>query len=349
MLKTDSLINIVTAFIPLTLTLIGVVVGLWIAHVILIKRHAELGNEKLFSRQLIMLGLTLIAILLVVLAMPVSDSSRNQIIGLVGLVISGIFAFSSSTIFANLLAGIMLRITKPFRTGDFIKVSDYFGRVVERGLLDTEIQTESRDLVALPNTFMITHPITVTRASGTIISTNLSLGYDVHHGDLENPLIEAATLSGLTDAFVHIVELGDFAVTYKVSGKLDEVKSLISARTELNRQVLDVLHGKDIEIVSPSFVNQRRIADDSKIIPTSVAPKMPESKTSAEEVMFDKAEAAEQKETEVEELKKQLVELEEALKTAVDQQKQQIKDKISILSEKIKTLTNKQIETETNA
>lgn len=106
---------------------------------------------------------------------------------------------------------------------------------------------------------------------------------------------------------MHIVELGDFAVTYKVSGKLDEVKSLISARTELNRQVLDVLHGKDIEIVSPSFVNQRRIANDSKIIPTSVAPKMPESKTSAEEVMFDKAEAAEQKETEVEELKNSLL------------------------------------------
>lgn len=190
MFKNDSLLNLVTAFIPLTLTLIGVVVGLWIAHVILIKRHAELGNEKLFSRQLIMLGLTLASLLLVILAMPVSDSSRNQIIGLVGLVISGIFAFSSSTIFANLLAGIMLRITKPFRTGDFIKVSDYFGHVVERGLLDTEIQTESRDLVALPNTFMITHPITVTRASGTIISTNLSLGYDVHHGDLENPSLK---------------------------------------------------------------------------------------------------------------------------------------------------------------
>lgn len=176
MLTTEKTISFLYAFLPLLLTIILVILILWLAHVFLVKRQADLGNEKLFSRQLPMLGLTIAGVLAVILALPVSESSRNQIIGLVGLVISGIFAFSSSTIFANLLAGIMLRVTKPFRAGDFIQVDDFFGRVVERGLLDTEIQTEVRDLVALPNTFMITRPISVTRSSGTIIFTTLSLG-----------------------------------------------------------------------------------------------------------------------------------------------------------------------------
>ena len=127
--KTNPMFEVAISFVPLLITLLGVMFALWLAHNLLIKRQSDLGNEKLFSRQLIMLGLTLCGLLLVILALPVSDSSRNQIIGLVGLVVSGIFAFSSSTIFANLLAGIMLRITKPFRTGDFVKVSDYFGRV----------------------------------------------------------------------------------------------------------------------------------------------------------------------------------------------------------------------------
>ena len=54
----------------------------------LIKRHPDLGNERLFPRQLIMLGLTLLGLLAVVLVLPVSDTSRNQLMGLIGILIS---------------------------------------------------------------------------------------------------------------------------------------------------------------------------------------------------------------------------------------------------------------------
>ncbi|MEB3733556.1 mechanosensitive ion channel [Halopseudomonas pachastrellae] len=56
-------------------------------------------------------------------------------IALLGLLISGVFAFSSSNIFANLAAGVLMRMTRPFVLGDFISVGEHFGRVAERGLL----------------------------------------------------------------------------------------------------------------------------------------------------------------------------------------------------------------------
>ncbi|GAB2680937.1 mechanosensitive ion channel family protein [Aliiglaciecola aliphaticivorans] len=337
MFSEDSLLEQTLSFIPLLITLSIVTLILWLANYLLIVKKTDVGSEKLFSSQLIMLGLTLVAVLATVFALPVSESSRNQIIGLIGLVISGIFAFSSSTIFANLLAGIMLRITKPFKTGDFVQVGDYFGRVVERGLLDTEIQTEVRDLVALPNTFMITNPITVTRTSGTIISTSLSLGYDIHNSKIEPLLIQAATNCELSDPFVHIVELGDFSVTYKISGKLEEVKSLISSRTRLNREVLNVLHENAIEIMSPSFMNQRKIPDEVKIIPPKQQVSNESNNSSVDQVIFDKAEEAEQKEQLLEQLKTQLIELSEQLKTADDNQKDSLKLQIQNLTQKIKS------------
>ena len=101
----DSLANV----IPLLETLLVVGLALWSADYLLIRRHGGLGNEKLFSRQLIMLGLTLVGLVAVILALPVSEGSRNQIIALLGLLVSGVFAFSSSNIFANLAAGILLR------------------------------------------------------------------------------------------------------------------------------------------------------------------------------------------------------------------------------------------------
>ncbi|PKN12560.1 MAG: mechanosensitive ion channel protein MscS [Deltaproteobacteria bacterium HGW-Deltaproteobacteria-4] len=298
----NTVIEFINPFFPLLGTSVIIGVLLWGAHRILIARHPDLGNERLLPRQLVMLGLTLVGVIAIALALPVSVSSRNQIIALIGLVISGTFAFSSGTIFANLMAGLMLRVTKPFRTGDFIKVGEYFGRVVERGLLDTEIQTENRELVALPNTYMITTPISVTRSSGTIVSTTLSLGYDIHHSKVESLLLDAAKECGLEEPFIQILELGNYSITYKVSGMLREIKSLLTARSNLCRCVLDTLHGNRVEIMSPAFMNQRRLPDDLKVIPAATKPVPIESVSVAEEVVFDKAEKAEQLEKEKQQL-----------------------------------------------
>ncbi|WP_221029095.1 mechanosensitive ion channel family protein [Actomonas aquatica] len=308
-----SVTDLLAALGPLVATAAICGIVLRIAHWLLLGRFPNLGNERRLPRQLIMVFLALVAIALLALALPVSDSSRNQVLGLIGLIISGMFAFSSTTILANLTAGMMLRITKPFRTGDFIRVEDHFGRVSERGLLDTEVQTEHRDLIAFPHTFLITHPVTTIRASGTIVSTSLSLGYDVHHATIDGLLKQAASDAGLTDPFVQVSELGDYAVTYRVAGLLTEVKSLLTTRSILNRHVLDALHGAGIEIASPAIMNQRRIPEEQPIMPSAATPvsssTQPEPPT-AETLAFDKAEEAEAAEIRLAEIEAEIKRLE---------------------------------------
>ena len=200
----------------LLVTIIMVVGVLWSAHWLLIKRASDLGSDKLFPRQLFMLITTIIGVLVIVFALPISETSRNQLLGLFGIVLSGIFAFSSTAIISNLMAGVLLRITQPFKVGDFIRIGGSFGRVSERGLFETEIQTESRELISLPNVYCISNPLTTIRSSGTMISATLSLGYDVNHKTVEPLLMEAAEACGLMEPFVHILELGDFSVSYRV-------------------------------------------------------------------------------------------------------------------------------------
>ena len=103
-------------FLPIVITLIAVWAFLYGAHWFLLKRHAELGNEKKFPRQLAMLSLSIAGIVVIAMALPVNPSTRNQVIAFVGLVVSATFAFSSTTIFANLMGGVMMRITRPFGT-----------------------------------------------------------------------------------------------------------------------------------------------------------------------------------------------------------------------------------------
>ncbi|MBN2652593.1 MAG: mechanosensitive ion channel [Spirochaetales bacterium] len=309
-------------------------------HFIFLHKKKGAGNEKVFSRQIVQVVVGLVGLIGVVILLPVSESLRNQLIGLIGLLLSGIIAFSSTNIIANLMGGILLRITKPFRTGDFIRVGDYFGRVTERGLFDTEIQTETRELVALPNTFLINNPVTTIRTSGTIVSASLSLGYDVSHSKIEPLLIEAARKCELQDPFVHIVELGNFSVTYRISGLLLEVKWLISARSELFRAVLDTLHEAGIEIMSPSFMNQRRVPDEKKIIPRRSAKIETNESTMAEEIVFDKADEAEERDASIIHLNEEIEQLRASLKEASAEEKDKLTARLDQAVAELKEIEN---------
>ena len=214
----DHLLGSIISFWPLLCVAIVSAVVLRGTHWLLIGRHPDLSSERKFPRQIIVLGLLLIGLILAIIVLPVSEAFRDRLLGLIGLLISGIIAFSSTTIVANFMAGILLRITKPFRTGDFVRVGEYFGRVSERGIFDTELQTETRELIALPNTYLISNPVTAVLNSGTIISITLSLGFDIHHSQIEPLLIEAAEKSGLEEPFVHIIEIGNYSITYRISG-----------------------------------------------------------------------------------------------------------------------------------
>jgi len=236
-----------------------------------------------------------------------------------GILISAAIALSSTTFLGNALAGILLRSIRSFRPGDFIRVEDFFGRISARGLFHIEIQTETRDLTTLPNLFLATHPVQVTRAAGTFIATELSLGYDVPHTRVEALLKQAAEAAGLKDPFVRIQALNDFAVTYRAYGLLEEVETLLSARSRLNACALDALHGAGVEIVSPAFMNTRAVNEVRFVPPRATeAPRTPPAAETPEAVVFDKAQQAAAIEAQRDTLKKielKIAELKEHVKT----------------------------------
>lgn len=282
-------------FLPLAMTLAVVGILLFAANWAI---RRNLTGELSVRRQALMLVLTAVGVLAVIFSLPISETSRGQILSLLGIVITGVIALSSTTFVSNIMAGLMLRAVNSFRPGDFIHCQEYFGRVTERGLFHTEIQTQDRDLATVPNLFLVNNPLTVVHESGTIISAELSLGYDVSHVRVEELLKEAATDIGLTDAFVLVGELGDFSVTYRVGGFTDDVSKLLTTKSSLRRSILAVLHTAGVEIVSPNFMNQRVLEPGSKVIPRRYREQQaPQETSSPEDVIFDKAESAAERET----------------------------------------------------
>lgn len=265
-------------------------------------------------KSVILFTIFLVGAIAIVLSLPMDPSTKGNISSLIGIVLSAVFALSSATFMGNGMAGIMLRTINSFKPGDFIRTEDHFGRVTERGLFHTEIQTENRDLTTIPNLFLTTNPVKVIRTSGTFISGICSLGYDVNRIKIEKALLEASERAGLKDGFVRITDLGDFSVVYKVFGLLEDVKTIISAESKLNAMILDCLHEVGIEIVSPNFMNQRQVGE-TIFIPKKVrkAEKAQLDDAAApENVIFDKAEEAES----IEKQKDRLADVDEKVKSA---------------------------------
>ncbi len=295
-MNADFAIAAVTSLIPLGLAIVAIIIALAIS-----RRVFPASADLRVAGQLTKVAIVIAGLILVLITVPIDNDLRGQLLSLVGLVLTGVIGLSSTTFVANAMAGLMLRTVESYTIGDFIRVEDHFGRVTEKALLHTEIQTEDRDLVTLPNLYIITHPVRVVRRSGTLISAEVSLGYDVHRHDVRDALLKAAESADLTDGFIQIIELGDYSITYRISGFLSDIDSMVGKRTQLRGRMLDELHAANIEIVSPSFMHQRPLQNGERFVPGHRAHEDDEVPSQPEAIMFDKATLA----TRVDKLKQQ--------------------------------------------
>lgn len=342
----DLLAKIVT-LLPAIIVVAMVVLILWGINWFLLGRKQELGEGNRVTKRLIMVLLSLVGVIVILIVLPVSDTTRGQLLGFLGLLLSAIIALSSTTFVSNAMAGLMLRNVNSFRSGDFIRVNKQFGRVTERGLFHTEIQTENRNLVTIPNLFLITNPVNVVRSSGTIVSATVSLGYDVPHQLIKEQLKKAAIVAKLEEPFFQILDLGDFSVTYRIAGFLKEVKLLLSAQSNLRQMMLDNLHSVNIEIVSPTFMNQRQIKVDAFAMPPKKRGRKKESlvdEQAPEEIIFDKADKAqkiEELQFEHDNLAKEIVELESSKKDSSEEDVVLIQKEIDRKEKKVDSLKSR--------
>lgn len=315
----DWIFDTLRSGIPITITLLVSILFFKGTQKLLHRRVGQSKGGLTIGGQLIMILIVLSIIIAIIIALPIAESQRHDLFSLIGLLLASAIALASTTFLGNAMAGMMLNAIGNFKPGDFIRVGEQFGRVSEKGLLHTEIQTEDRDLATLPNLLLVTSPVVVMRSSGTVLSATVSLGYDVNRKRVEKSLLKAAETVGLKDPFVQIRDLGDYSITYRLAGILEDVKFILSARSRIRAAMLDCLHGDGIEIVSPSFMNQRPQDPSIAVIPKKEwgRPERPitDEENAPENAIFDKAEEAEAKNNLEEELEKNVKKLEELKKT----------------------------------
>ena len=94
---------------------------------------------------------------IIVIAVVISYLSQNPVIAVSISTISGlVIGFAASNLIGNVIAGIYLAITRPFRICDRIKVFNGDGRVSDIGLLYTRLLLDNGDEMLASNSSMVT-------------------------------------------------------------------------------------------------------------------------------------------------------------------------------------------------
>lgn len=99
---------------------------------------------------------------IIVISIIISYLSQDPIIATsIGTITAIVIGFASQSVLGNLISGLYLAITRPFRIGDKVTVFGNTGIIYDIGLLYSKLRTEDGDIILAPNTSMITTTIII--------------------------------------------------------------------------------------------------------------------------------------------------------------------------------------------
>lgn len=174
-----------------------------------------------------------------------------------GLMIS----LGSSSAIANIIAGIMISYMRAFKKGDYVKIGDSMGRVVEKGIIVTRIMTYKNEEITIPNTQILNSQVTnytsQAKNSDLILYTTVTIGYEVPWTLVHKMLLESANRSNLVSKektpFILQTALNDYTVSYQLNAFTANEDKIPGAYSELHKNIQEVFAENQVEIMSPAY------------------------------------------------------------------------------------------------
>ena len=168
----------------------------------------------------------------------------------------------------NIVNSFLLSLDRPFDVGDRIEVDGQLGTVASVGILSTKILTLDERLVVIPNNTLISSSITnFARGGGDGMARRLYLTVDVGVDYDEDPAHVKSVLLEVLEKTpflldepaprVHLWELADFSVNYRLFGYLGDYADEQMARDHILQEVHYRFGIEGISIPVPTSIELR--------------------------------------------------------------------------------------------
>jgi small-conductance mechanosensitive channel len=235
------------------------------------------------TRRLCVGAIWLFAIVMAYPYIPGSESNAFKGISvLLGLMVS----LGSAGVVGQIMGGFVVVYNRSLRVGEWARIAEHEGRVLEIGMLSTRLLTRKNEEITIPNAVLIAST-TVNysrreRDLAAIVSTPVTIGYDTPWRQVHAMLLEAAErTAGLRKHPAPRVlqrALQDFYVEYELFVPIDDNASRFVVLSELHANIQDVFNEHGVQIMSPHFVAQ---PEQAVVVPKENWTPPPAAKTDA--------------------------------------------------------------------
>ncbi len=172
-------------------------------------------------------------------------------------VVTMVVGFALQDVLGNLFSGISVHISPPFRIGDWIKVGDFFGRVVESNWRATTLRSADRDTFILPNNDIAKKDIVNMSQRPGFLYNDFSIGlsYEASPDQVRRSLLGACgqvrEICRSPAPRVYMEGFQDFSITYRIRYWFKDGHSPLAVRDQLTSRIWYRLKRDGITIPFP--------------------------------------------------------------------------------------------------
>jgi len=200
----------------------------------------------------------------IVMAYPYIPGSESNAFKGISVLIGLMVSLGSAGVVGQIMGGFVVVYNRSLRVGEWVRIGENEGRVLEIGMLSTRLLTRKNEEITIPNAVLIA-ATTVNysrreRDLAAIVSTAVTIGYDTPWRQVHAMLLEAAERTkGLRkhpEPRVMQRALQDFYVQYELFVAIDDNSSRVIVLSDLHANIQDVFNEHGVQIMSPHFVAQ---------------------------------------------------------------------------------------------
>ncbi len=222
-----------------------------------------------FIQRIVIAVIYIIGVAAFLSLIPGMEKVSNSILASAGIIAMAV-GLASQEALSNIVGGLFIIFSRPFKVGDFIKVDEVVvGTVTEITLRHTVIQNAENRLILIPNSKINSSTIINSSIGDTSIcsfvevgvsyTTDLNFAMQVMREEvMKHPLLidhrsEEDKKNGVPQVIIRVIDLGDSAITLRAWAWANNTGNAFVLKCDLLKAVKERFDKENIEIPYPYF------------------------------------------------------------------------------------------------
>lgn len=198
-----------------------------------------------------------------VLIFPYLPGSDSVAFKGVSVFLGVLFSIGSSSAVSNTIAGFIITYMRPFRVGDWIKVANVEGKVIEKTFLVTRIRTIHNEDVTVPNSAILAgHTVNYSSAAqedGLIVNAKAGFIYELEvdfvHQILKRAALKTPFIDTTREPFIFHTQLNDFYALYEINAYTHHPDRMYFIQSDLYLNIQRICKEVGVNMVIPQKID----------------------------------------------------------------------------------------------